>query len=329
MQYSSAHHVSARAWADFWNDEGSAAHVVKSEQDAAALHTVWQGFLAPLIARGSPLRFLDLACGDAVVARQGATMADAAGVALAPICCDYSEAAVRIAREGMPGAAGLPLAANAARLPIADSSIDVVVSQYGAEYAGPDAFSEMARVLAPGGDVQAVVHQTGGVVHLQCSDAVSVLSNVLDQRLLRRFAKLLKLLHKTAGATQLPAGVKQARIRFDAAFQTVQAAVESAGPGAARDHVVQLCRDLNRSLTNWQAYRLADLERWAVVQESAVEGFRLRMRTMTEAAVDRAGADGLAARLAAAGLDRVEVGEFAPAHHTRPAGWIVRASRPA
>ena len=125
----------------------------------------------------------------------------------------------------------------------------------------------------------------------------------------------------------MPAGLNQAKSRFDAAYLAVQAEVEVNRSGAARDHVAKLCRDISRSLGNWQAYRLSDLEAWSVAQERAIEGFQKRMTTMIEAAVDRGGVEGLANRLVAQGLDEVEVQEFAPAHHSRSAGWILRGYR--
>ncbi len=43
-------------------------------------------------------------------------------------------------------------------LPFADASFDLVVSQWGLEYAGPQAWAEARRVLAPGGCIALVLH---------------------------------------------------------------------------------------------------------------------------------------------------------------------------
>ena len=52
---------------------------------------------------------------------------------------------------------------DAARLPCADASVDLVSSQFGIEYIGGDAFAEVARALCRGGRLAAVLHHPEGL----------------------------------------------------------------------------------------------------------------------------------------------------------------------
>ncbi|MCL4713455.1 MAG: methyltransferase domain-containing protein [Hyphomonadaceae bacterium] len=96
---------------------------------------------------------LDLACGAgavACVARDAERGFDVTGV-------DFATEIKSI--DGVKLVLGAPLEA----LPLPDAGFDVVVSQYGFEYADVEPASrELARVLAPGGAVALVVHAREG-----------------------------------------------------------------------------------------------------------------------------------------------------------------------
>ena len=52
----------------------------------------------------------------------------------------------------------------ATELPLPDSSFDFVVSQFGVEYAGIDAFIEAARLVKPGGQLSLLCHYQDGYI---------------------------------------------------------------------------------------------------------------------------------------------------------------------
>ncbi|WP_323763205.1 class I SAM-dependent methyltransferase [Maricaulis sp.] len=317
----------ANAWARFWDDEGSAAHVVKTEADAAALRDAWQAFLEPALARRQSCRLLDIACGNAVVATHALEVATSCGVAITPVCHDYSASALSAAREQTPALNGLLAASDAASLPFADRSLDVVVSQYGVEYAGPAAFEEAARVLRSGGLFQAIVHKVDGVIYKRCEADAALLATTLSSGLFRSFLTLLKLLHKSGGAQQVPRSVQAAERRFRQSFSQCAEALKGSEPGAAHDHVSRLLADISRVIGNWRAYALSDMTNWGDGQRLAIDGFSRRMTSMTKAALDETAIETIAAAFREAGLKEVSFRQFEPAQHTLPAGWIINGRR--
>ena len=96
-------------------------------------------------------RMLDIACGNGAVTR----FALASRTSLGPGSelhisgLDESPAALEEMRNRHPILCGI--AADAAQLPFQDGAFDLVTSQFGMEYAGPDVFAETARVVGRGG----------------------------------------------------------------------------------------------------------------------------------------------------------------------------------
>jgi len=317
----------AKAWAQFWDEEGSGAHIVNTDADAAALRVVWRAFLDAGMSGRDLVRVADIACGSAVVAGQAIEIAGDQGLPIHPICCDYSASAVAAARGRKATLSACGVAADAAVLPFADQSIDLMVSQYGVEYAGEGAFSEMARVLAPGGFAQAVVHQRDGVIYNRCRGDAALLSTTIKSSLLRNLFILLKVNHKSLTLGRSLPAVAAADKRFRSAAATVRAALAKAQEGAARSHVGRLLGDAEQAAHSWRAYGLDAMERWTGAQQSALDGFARRMDSMTQAALDEATMTDRAELFRKHGLTDVSVTPFRPGHHRIGAGWILYGRR--
>ena len=109
-------------------------------------------------------RVLDVGCGTGVLARKAAVRTGVTGIVTGT---DVSEgmiaAAVRFAGEsGLDGISWM--ACDAADMPLADASFDVVLCQQGLQFM-PDksgAMAEMARVLKPGGRLGVTVWRIKG-----------------------------------------------------------------------------------------------------------------------------------------------------------------------
>ena len=94
-------------------------------------------------------KVLDIATGSGAVPR-----AMQAVRTLYVEAVDYAPAG-----QAIPGVR-LHSGVDAARLPFGDGSFEAITSQFGIEYAAPDALREAARVSAPGGEIRLIVHHT-------------------------------------------------------------------------------------------------------------------------------------------------------------------------
>jgi SAM-dependent methyltransferase len=157
--------VGQRGWADYWKADCAASCEPDNPATALEIARLWQGWLA---AFPDGARILDVATGNGIVLAYAASAGRAwgrrfvlTGVDLADIdppryLCSIDPALRTAAFRG-------GVAAEA--LPFADSSFDVVVSQYGIEYAELDrALAEAARVLVPGGALVWLAHADGSEI---------------------------------------------------------------------------------------------------------------------------------------------------------------------
>jgi len=119
-----------------------------------AVFAQWPPILAKIAGIGPGDRVLDVGCGTGVLAREASARVAPAGKVIG---LDLNERMLAVARRLRPEIEWRQ--GNAARLPFADGSFDVVASQFMLMFL-PDrvaALREMWRVLAPGGRLSVVV----------------------------------------------------------------------------------------------------------------------------------------------------------------------------
>jgi len=154
-----------RGWADYWKADCAASCEPENPATAAEIARLWQGWLS-----GFPdgVRILDIATGNGIVLAYAAGAARARGRRFALTGVDLADIdPPRYLRSLDPAlrAASFRGGVAAEALPFPDSSFDVVVSQYGLEYADLErALAEAARVLVPGGALVWLAHADGSEI---------------------------------------------------------------------------------------------------------------------------------------------------------------------
>jgi SAM-dependent methyltransferase len=135
-------------------DDEIAAATAYEALHVPALFQQWAGRLLDTIEIRSGDRVLDVACGTGVLARAAATRVGPTGMVVG---IDPSPGMLAVARRLAPALEWRQGAAES--LPFADQSFDAVVSQFGLMFFADrrQALREMARVLAPGGQMAVAV----------------------------------------------------------------------------------------------------------------------------------------------------------------------------
>lgn len=147
-------------WSAFWR--GSARDGCTAAFPPAAQQVIAAGWQAVFAGRPATTRLLDLACGRGAVL----AMAAAAGIE-SPTGVDLADqGAIQTPEARILGGVDLR------RLPFANRSFDLVVSQFGVEYAGlDDAVDEAARVT--GGEIAWLLHAADGAVVQQAREQIA------------------------------------------------------------------------------------------------------------------------------------------------------------
>lgn len=235
-------------------------------------------------------RVLDLATGGGQVAAWAA----AAGRGFGVTGVDFAD--IPPARADAPGVTFLGNV-GLESLPFETASFDLVISQYGFEYADRQkAAAECARVLAPGGRGRFIMHHPQSALSLDYDARASVFRAALREVDCLRPGRRVFDLHARNAA---PAQLAEAEARFSAAVDKARARLQG-GPAhaEARTYVDYLTALAGEPARFDPRDALAKLDQ----VEDLTGAWLLRYVAQTRAVLDAGGVEGVRYRLERQGL---------------------------
>lgn len=157
-----------------WNDYWRTARGERREVDPTGTDAIVPFFLAEGPVPGGAVSVLDLGCGAGALSdrliKSNYPQSQFLGV-------DLSHDAAHVMANKTKG---LAIQGDLAKLPLAASTIDWVVSQFALEYASVNAWAEAGRVVKPGGRLTVVAHARGSLIYTEHEKALVDFST-LDQ----------------------------------------------------------------------------------------------------------------------------------------------------
>ena len=303
-------------WQEFWSGAGADGANEVCTGAGEALDGFWRGRLDAAFKTGAT-SLVELACGAAPLARRAAELSE---TPLRLVCADISEAAIARLKEDFPAAEAV--VADAADPGFDPQGFDLVLSQFGLEYAGEGAFAAAARLVAPGGALIAVAHLADGAVARECAANRGILAAFLDFDPLGLAAMLL------AEESALDQNEFKAREgEIIASFRSIEAALAEAPPGGGVAFIRRVMPDLAQLYNRRQAFAAEDAQAWLAGQKEAAQGYAARMSAMVEAALDEGAAERVRQALEQAGLRIETLAPISLKPDGEPAAWHIEAVR--
>ena len=252
-----------------------AACVPDDEDSANAIRDHWLQRFAEL---SDGTRLLDVATGNGVVLVHAASAARGAGRCFELTGVDLAEIDpfrfVPGLREQLGEARFLGRVA-AERLPFEPDSFDVVVSQYGLEYAPlAPALAEAARVLLPGGSLNWLAHGENSIVVAQNRGQLDEIEHMLGAE------GPLSAMREVITALQRGRKLKRAVDRLDPALRRSEQFCAEHPPATM---VRQICSSFVQVVRNAGAYSPAAIEHMLEHNVEAMRGHRQRIRELLAA----------------------------------------------
>lgn len=316
---------SVQHWDAFWRarDKSIAQDHIGARDPAPA--QFWAAHLRRLLAHTSDARLIDVACGNGAVARIAIEAAKVTRANLAVHCIDYSLAAVREVCVEFSDVRGVTC--DARRIPYTDRSFDLVVSQFGIEYAGDDAFVEAGRLVAQDGTLTAIVHMEGGAIHEECVGNLAVAETLKQSRLLP-----LARAAFNAGFDMIDGRIADPEFqefdkRLAPAVEIAKSILHDKGPLAAGGLLANVYRDIGYMYTRMQNYDRDDVIDWIDNVSAELDSYGGRMASMTGAAFDAADIARVVDSLQPLGFEVSEPAPLSLESAARPAAWILIARR--
>lgn len=309
------------AWSAYWR-EGSTENALPDDNPGTqALSAFWRHYAEDLASRKPRARILDLACGGGFALRHLAALTRGAPLAWELLGLDL--AATALQQPSVAPEASL-LVGDAARPPFADGSMDVVISQFGLEYAGSDALVHCAGLLAPGGELTLLAHHAVGPIAASCAANHQLIEDVLACGVLEAMRDWF------AQRSRGRPGSRQGAASADALHEPVrrlESALQTAPDCPARQLCARLHADLGRLYARADAYAPEEVLHWLEGMRGELASYRARMQGMLEAARSQADVRELLGSWASLGLQHCQ--STALEVQGRPIAWQLTAIRPA
>lgn len=256
-------------WHQYWRENRLAACVPENPASAAAIEACWLEFFSAL-ADGS--RVLDIATGNGVllvwadrVGRRTGRKFHLTGIDSA----DIDPLRFLPDHQNELSAAAFFGNTSAEALPFADASFDVVVSQYGLEYAElSSGLTEAARVLKTSGQLHWLAHGEDSVVVAQGREQLSAIDMLLADK--GPFATMKAFVDANTSGRK----VKQALEQLTESLRAAQAYCETHPPATLAQ---QLCGGILDTTNNVEKYRPEDVLQWLSDNRDRLVGQKQRV----------------------------------------------------
>lgn len=300
----------AKGWSDYWQHDSTGGEVfVNAEGERhPALADYWQAVFADLAPRSE---VVDLASGAGSIF---AHLPNSHTFKLSAV--DIAAEALAVLSERIPGVNTIVSGLN--KVPLDDQSFDAVVSQFGIEYAGLNAFAEAARLVRPGGKLVALCHIENGYIDSNNQSQLSEAMVVRDSGFIPQALALSRVAYKGN-----PAALSNAEQAFLPAAQAVGQAIERRKQGI-HSYLLFGFRELYEKR---QQYDVEDLLNWLNQMAGELDKNIDRLARMRQAALSDADMDSVVNKLIAAGLSNVHYEAFETSANQLPVAWNLSALR--
>ncbi len=312
----------ANSWDTYWAGTGDVGAFSSGGVSHPAIRSFWIELFQAMQDDFEAPRLLDIATGNGAVVEMALSIFGEGKPIIT--CVDVSNGAIENVERRFPGVTGI--VADALRIPLEDECFDIATSQFGVEYAGADALSEAARMVAPGGRLALMLHIESGSIHKECSDSLGAVGKLQASRFVPLSIELFRTgFEAVRGADRAP--YDAAGRELAPAIHAVEQIIDEYGEHVAADTVARLYSDVGRIHSHIQNYDPEEVLGWLGTMESELAAYSGRMSSMTEACLDQAAIDRFAADLRNMSFTLERAEPLVPPGETRPLAWVVIARR--
>jgi len=299
-----------KGWSDYWQKDSAEGEVFVNARGER--HPALAGFWGEVFAETRPgSRIIDLASGAGSVFAHLPT-----GQGYELHAADISEVALDALVERFPGVATTVCPAD--DLPFENAAFDLVLTQFGIEYAGIDAFGEAARLVAPGGRFVGLCHVAGGYIDSDNQAQLREAGTVLEQD----FIGCAKVLAEAAFSGD-PVKLRSAQEAFAAAATPVGEGMRRHRKGI-HTYLFQGFRQLYERRSQ---YDLADITGWLDAMRGELDVNLDRLARMCAAALSEDDVARIRQIFEDRGLEDVQCTPFMTPGNDLPVAWQMAARR--
>ena len=318
--------MNTNSWDTFWSGSQKGDALQTEPAQAAALSKHWEDVLN-WVSEGShpPMAVLDLCGGTGTIARRVKQhFNDVPSGSVTYYCSDLSEAAVKstIENDDFHG-----VVADAATLPFAEGSIDLLVSQFGVEYAGLDAILEVPKLLSQSGAALAVIHKKEGEIDQECRRNKLHAEALKNTMVLENATIAISEIATLKSSTGQAIAQKQSRDSLAKSVQSLEDLIRTSPTGIAGGLSQHLYDSLRAIFSHLNRYQPDDIHAWCRRYNHEVDAYIQRMDAMMQAALSEVDFNTCCSRWQESGLSINPDFTGQLLDDARPIAWRLTARR--
>jgi ubiquinone/menaquinone biosynthesis C-methylase UbiE len=312
----------ADSWNTYWHGTGDIGAYSSGGVNHPAILAFWDEFFQGVKQDYSRPRIIDIASGNgAVVKRAMAVFGDQS---FDFTCLDVSDAAMTNIREQFPLVQGL--VTDARNIPLDSGSFDIATSQFGVEYAGLEAITETARLLASGGRLALLLHNQTGSIHRECVESLDAIFRLQESRFIPYTTAMFDAGFKAVrGADRAP--YESAAKQLSPAIRVLESIMEQYGQHVAGDTIARLYHDVDQIHQRIQHYESDEVLDWLKKMDGELDAYAGRMSSMSEAAIDSETFEKILKGLLDQGYTINRAEPLLIPGHDLPLAWVLIATR--
>jgi SAM-dependent methyltransferase len=311
-----------KSWDAYWHGTGETGAFSSGGASHPAILAFWLEFFQEVDQTNSALTMLDLASGNGAVVERAL---EVFGEGKAEITCvDVSDAAIANIRSRFPGVSGL--VADARSVPLDSEGFDIITSQFGIEYAGTEAVDEAARLVAAGGWLTLLLHNSEGSIYHQCAANLEAVTGVQESRFIPYSIQMFRTgFEAVKGADRAP--FDESARRLAPAVQALESIMEQYGQSVANDTIARLYSDVGKIHGRIQHYDPAEVLGWLERMERELETYAGRMSSMCASAIDGETFERICSGLGGQGFTIEVAGPLLAVDNAVPLAWALIAKK--
>ncbi len=299
-------------WSEYWRNEGIEGEVFVNKQGGKHpfLAEYWQKLF---LIQKPDASVIDIAAGAGSIFSHLPTDHQ-----FKLHAADISAPALELLKQRIP--ATTVHVCPATELPLADNSFDFVVSQFGVEYAGMDAFEEAARLVKPGGQLALLCHYQNGYIDSKNQQMLEAAKIARYSNFIPDAVALIVLAFDKSRTSSMSDALTEQN-NFAASQRTLEQAIKHC-PEGVHAHLYFGFKQLYERRS---AYDLNDVTGWLEEMSADIDRNIMRLTEMCHAASSKLEIERIAQTLNEHGFIGIEHEPVVLPEHKLPVAWAINA----
>jgi len=310
------------SWDSYWQGAKTSGIYTGGGSSHPLVTSFWTHYFVIAKDRNKSPKVIDIASGNGAVVECANKVFE--GYLPDFTCVDVSESAIRMLEGRFPGVQGI--VADAASIPLDPAGFDIVTSQFGVEYAGLHALSELTRLMAPGGELALLLHHRGGTIYEQCKASLDATRQMQAAEFIPKCIAMFEAgfaAQQGGDRAEYSAAGKQ----FAPAIKATETTLAQHGGDVADGTILRLYRDVRTIHGRMRHYEESDVVGWLRRLQEETEAYAGRMASMLDVAIDDTRFQQVCADLSKQGFEILRAEPLASGDGKPPLAWVLVAKK--